>query len=54
MKKVLVDKVYMKINGEIRLIDARKKIFLTSENEGRLIDGRVVKKEEGRWIYEPK
>jgi hypothetical protein len=53
MKKYITDKVYMKINGEIRLIDARKKIFLTSENEGHLIDGRVVKKEGDKWIYEP-
>jgi len=52
-RRRIVAPVYIKLGKKIRRLSSRKTIILWSENKGVLLDGRVVVKREGKWIYRP-
>jgi len=53
-KRKITASVYMSVGGTLRKISGRKKIILLGKNKGVLLDGRVVVKKNGRWIYYPR
>ncbi len=45
--------IHIRINGKVINIIARRRIYLHNSNEGMLSDGRPVRKEKGKWYYDP-